>query len=169
MNTTVTEDSRTGRSQTRTVERNTERLLWCHTELQGGEHWASWSWRDPVCLVDTHSDPEESPSTVPALILMATPFSWSGRTDLAGPARLTLDEDPCGDTVPGTFPPGSLWMWLGQFLSTIGDSCFFFRIPAEEKKQKCLIRMIFFKVSSQLFQCPSMCLDAYLCKDGRSG
>lgn len=60
MNTTVTEDSGTGRSQTQTVERNTELhdhdvILWC--------------------LLDTHSDPEESPSTVPALILMATPFS----------------------------------------------------------------------------------------------
>ena len=80
--------------------------------------------------VNTHSDPDESPSTVPALMLMATPFSWSGRLALAGAARLSLEEDPCGDAVPGM---SSLWMRSRPFLSTIGDSCFFFRIPAQEE------------------------------------
>lgn len=80
--------------------------------------------------VNTHSDPDESPSTVPALMLMATPFSWSGRLGFAGPARPSLEEDPHGDSVPGAFSQSSLWMRLRPFLSTIGESCFFFRIPA---------------------------------------
>lgn len=84
--------------------------------------------------MDTHSDPEESPSTVPDLILRATPFSWSGREVLAGPDRPSLEVDPCGDAVPWTFPRGSLCTWLaGQLLSTMGDSCFLFRMPAVEE------------------------------------
>lgn len=76
-------------------------------------------------VVDTHSDPEESPSTVPALMVKATPFSCSGRPAFA---RAPLEEDPRGE--PGTSPQGWLWTRLGQFLSTMGESCFFFRIPA---------------------------------------
>lgn len=86
-----------------------------------------------LACVNTHSDPDESPSTVPALMLMATPFSWSGRPGLAGPARPSLEEDPRGDAVPGAFSQSSLWMRLRPFLSTIGESCFFFRIPAQER------------------------------------
>lgn len=47
------------------------------------------------CLQSLYdSDPDESPSTVPALMLRATPFSWSGRPRLAEAARLSLEEDP---------------------------------------------------------------------------
>lgn len=80
-------------------------------------------------LPDTHSDPDESPSTVPALMLRATPFSWSGKLRLAEAARLSLEEDPWGDAVPGAFSHSSLLMRLKLFLSTMGESCFFFRIP----------------------------------------
>lgn len=72
-------------------------------------------------VLDTHSDPDESPSTVPALMVRATPFSCSGGPVLACPS---LEEDPRGE------PRASLGTRLGQFLSTMGESCFFFRIPA---------------------------------------
>lgn len=70
----------------------------------------------------THSEPDESPSTVPALIVRATPFSCSGRLGLARPS---LEEDPRGEG-------GSLGWRAGMLLSTMGESCFFFRIPAWE-------------------------------------
>lgn len=72
--------------------------------------------------VDTHSDPDESPSTVPALMVKATPF----RPALSRPS---LEEDPRGE--PGAPPQAWAWAWtrLGQVLSAMGDSCFFFRIP----------------------------------------
>lgn len=85
------------------------------------------------------SDPDESPSTVPALILMATPFSWSGRLGLTRPARPSLDDDPCGDAAPGAFSESSLWRRLRPFLSTMGESCFFFRIPAQDKNKVCCL------------------------------
>lgn len=75
----------------------------------------------------THSDPEESPSTVPALTLSATPFSCSASELLVGLARPLLEAEPGGDAVARW----SLCTWLaGQLLSTMGDSCFFFRMPA---------------------------------------
>lgn len=79
----------------------------------------------------THSDPDESPSTVPALMVRATPFSCSGRPALARPS---LEEDPRGE--PGASPRAWPWPWtrLGQALSTMGDSCFFFRIPAVKQE-----------------------------------
>lgn len=72
----------------------------------------------------THSDPDESPSTVPALMLRATPFSRSG---LGLPARLSPEDDPCGEAAPSP-----CWPRGRPFLSTIGESCFFFRIPVRQ-------------------------------------
>jgi len=89
-------------------------------------------WFGSKACADTHSDPDESPSTVPALMRRATPFSWSGRLGLAGPARLSLEEDPCGDADPGALSHSSLWIRCRPFLSTIGESCFFFRIPEQD-------------------------------------
>lgn len=135
MKTTITEDSCTNRSRTQTFRGNTEWHL-RHTVMR---HRTLFMLTFGVGLIflciNTHSDPDESPSTVPALMLMATPFSWSGMLGLAGPARLSLEEDPCGDALPGAFPQSSLLMRLRPFLSTIGESCFFFRIPAEGWKQ----------------------------------
>ena len=154
MKTTITEDGGTNCSLTQTVERNTKWLLqqtvtqhwtWLHqqrvhfcTKTIFG--WfmdfvfllvSNWYFSLSVLVcIDTHSDPDESPSTVPALMLMATPFSWSGGPGLGGRARQSLEEDPSGDAVPGAFSHSSLWMRLRPFLSTIGESCFFFRIPA---------------------------------------
>lgn len=78
---------------------------------------------------DTHSDPDESPSTVPALMVRATPFSCSGGPALARPS---LEEDPRGE--PGASPRAGPWTRLGQVLSTMGESCFFFRIPAVKQE-----------------------------------
>lgn len=57
-------------------------------------------------------------------MVKATPFNGSGRLAFARPS---LEEDPRGE--PGASPQGCLWTRLGQFLSTMGDSCFFFRMP----------------------------------------
>lgn len=100
-----------------------------------------------LARVNTHSDPDESPSTVPALMLMATPFSWSGRLGLAEPARPSLEEDPRGDAVPGVLSQSSLWMRLKPFLSTIGESCFFFRIPAQEENMKSVMAFLIYKLA----------------------
>lgn len=85
----------------------------------------------------THSEPEESSSTVPALMLMAmgmTPFScscrlWRGGGRGGGPFRLTsLAEEPREDPVPCS--RGSLRRLL--FSLMVGRH-FFLRIPGGEE------------------------------------
>lgn len=138
--TTFTEDSSTRCTQTNatmTYRNNTGQVYW---QLIGfmdipTSIWNCFCTDLILAYIDTHSDPDESPSTVPALMLITTPFSWSGRLGLGGPARLSLPDDSCGDTVPGGFSHSSLWIRLKPFLSTIGESCFFFRIPAQHENK----------------------------------
>lgn len=140
---TMIADGSTSRHWTQTVERNmndsgNKRQHNTGHEFSSAQNslldgFCSYKW--PTSLFDTHSDPDESPSTVPALMLMATPLRWSGMLGLARPTRPSLEDDPCGDAVSSVCSHSSLWMRLRQFLSTIGDSCFFFNIPAVDKNK----------------------------------
>ena len=93
----------------------------------------------------THSDPDESPSTVPALMVMATPLRWSAGGGLGAAGRPSLEEEeeegdgepPArrGDPGPWPAPDSSLWIRWSPFRSAMGDSCFFFRIPEEVENE----------------------------------
>lgn len=75
MKTTITEDSGTNRSLTQTETLNDS----CDTGHAYRWKISRFMHVSDIVLcasdVNTHSDPDESPSTVPALMLMATPFS----------------------------------------------------------------------------------------------
>lgn len=90
--------------------------------------WASLSVHHVMCY--THSDPDESSSTVPlALMLRATPFSCSGTLALAPLPFPSLEEEPREEAGPAALTDSSLWIRLMPFLSAMGDSCFFFKMP----------------------------------------
>lgn len=65
-------------------------------------------------------------------MVKATPLGCSGRPALDRPS---LEEDPLGE--PGASLQGWLWTRLGQVLSTMGESCFLFRIPAFTQEEAC--------------------------------
>lgn len=72
----------------------------------------------------THSDSDESLSSVFVSPLTDAPFR---RSRLAPPPRPSLEEGPREEAES---PDSWLCMRLMAFLSAMGDSCFFFRIPA---------------------------------------
>ena len=99
----------------------------------------------------THSDPDESPSTVPALMVMATPLRLSARGGFGAPGRPSLEEEeeegegepPArrGDPGPWPAPDSSLWIRWSPFRSAMGDSCFFFRIPERRGNEEHYMRI----------------------------
>lgn len=87
-------------------------------------------------LGHTHSEPEESSSTVPVFMLMVIgvrPLSCSCRVCRGRgtpPPRLpSLPEEPCNDTIPERQLESLLWMRWMLLFSLMGGRYFFFKMP----------------------------------------